>query len=42
MIQIDNLLHALHGRGPMAPVFIRGNTETALALLDELAGGSSA
>lgn len=37
MVQIDILLHALHGRGALAPIFIRGNTQTTLELLDELA-----
>ena len=38
MIEIDNLLHAIHGRGAMAAVFIEGNQKTATELLDELAG----
>ena len=38
MIVIDNLLHAIHGRGAMAAVFIEGNQQTATELLDELAG----
>ncbi len=38
MIEIDNLLHTIHGRGAMAAVFIEGNQQTAAELLDELAG----
>lgn len=38
MIEIDNLLHAIHGRGAMAAVFIEGSQQTATELLDELAG----
>ena len=41
MIEIDNLLHAIHGRGAMAAVFIEGNQQTATELLDELAGYNS-
>ena len=38
MIEIDSLLHAIHGRGAMAAVFIDGSRQTATDLLDELAG----
>ena len=38
MIVIDSLLHAIHGRGAMAAVFIDGSQQTATELLDELAG----
>ena len=41
MIEIDNILHAIHGRGAMAAVFIEGNQQTATELLDELAGYNS-
>lgn len=37
MIVIDSLLHAIHGRGAMAAVFIEGSQQTATELLDELA-----
>lgn len=37
----DDLLHAIHGRGAMAAVFIEGNQQTATELLDELAGYNS-
>ena len=42
MIEIDSLLHAIHGRGAMAAVFIEGSQQTATELLDELAGYDSA
>ena len=38
MIEIDSLLHAIHGRGAMAAVFIEGSEQTATELLDKLAG----
>ena len=37
MIAIDNLIHALHGRGVMAPVFIEGTQESIAQLLDKVA-----
>ena len=37
MMQIDLLLQTLHGRGPLAPLFIEGNERSVRALLDELA-----
>jgi predicted RNA-binding Zn-ribbon protein involved in translation (DUF1610 family) len=37
LIVIDRLIHALHGRGALAPVFIDGNQETVLKFLDDLA-----
>ncbi|MDE3258469.1 MAG: hypothetical protein OYM47_11590 [Gemmatimonadota bacterium] len=37
MLQIDLLLQTLHGRGPLAPLFIEGDERRIRALLDELA-----
>lgn len=37
IIQIDNLIHALHGRGALAPLFIEGSSAKVMAFLDELA-----
>ena len=37
IVRIDLLLHALHGNGPIAPMFIEGSRTTAMKLLDELA-----
>lgn len=43
MMAIDLLLQTLHGRGPLAPLFIEGDEHSIRLLLDELAsrGGSS-
>ena len=38
MAAIDALLHAVHGRGALAPVLIEGGEPEVMALLDELAG----
>lgn len=37
MIEIDRLLHAVHARGALAPVLIKGSQATVSRLLDELA-----
>lgn len=37
MLRIDLLLQTLHGRGPLAPLFIEGDERRIRALLDELA-----
>jgi hypothetical protein len=37
LIQIDTLLHALHGQGAMAPLFVEGSAESVMAVLNELA-----
>lgn len=37
IIQIDNLIHALHDRGTLAPLFIEGDRTKVIAFLDELA-----
>lgn len=37
LTQIDTLLHALHGRGAIAPAFLAGNVDTVMKLLDRLA-----
>lgn len=37
MLLIDRLIHALHN-GPLAPLFVEGERDAVLALLDELAG----
>jgi hypothetical protein len=37
MIAIDRLLHAVHGRGALAPVLIEGSQASVSRLLDELA-----
>ncbi|MDE2886961.1 MAG: hypothetical protein OXR72_02035 [Gemmatimonadota bacterium] len=37
MLKIDSLLQTLHGRGPLAPLFIEGDERSIRALLDELA-----
>jgi hypothetical protein len=37
MLLIDGLIHALHF-GPLAPLFIEGEKDHVLELLDELAG----
>lgn len=37
LTQIDTLLHALHGRGAIAPAFLAGNTGIIMELLDRLA-----
>ena len=37
MMQIDFLLQTLHGRGPLAPLFIEGDAHSIRCLLDELA-----
>ena len=37
MVKIDVLLHTLHGRGALAPLFIRGNDVQTMQLLDQLA-----
>ncbi len=37
LTQIDTLLHALHGRGAIAPSFLAGNADTIMELLDRLA-----
>jgi endogenous inhibitor of DNA gyrase (YacG/DUF329 family) len=39
LIAIDALLHALHGQGAMAPLFVEGEAASVMALLDELATG---
>jgi hypothetical protein len=36
MMQIDKLIQALHGSGPLAAVFIEGTEVSVRALLDEL------
>jgi len=37
LIAIDRLIHALHGRGALAPLFIHGTSESVLSFLNELA-----
>ncbi len=37
LIQIDTLLHALHGQGAIAPIFVEGSAESVTVLLNELA-----
>ncbi len=37
MMQIDFLLQTLHGRGPLAPLFIEGDEQSICHLLDEIA-----
>jgi len=37
LIQIDALLHALHGQGAIAPLFVEGSAESVMVLLNELA-----
>jgi len=37
VLRIDFLLHALHGRGPLAALFLEGDERAVSALLDELA-----
>ena len=37
MIEIDNLIYALHGKGILGPLFIQGSEEKVKVLLDELA-----
>ncbi len=37
LIAIDHLIHALHGRGSLAPVFIRGSQHSVTQWLDDLA-----
>ncbi len=37
MIQIDSLLQTLHGRGPLAPLFIDSGEHTIRQMLDDLA-----
>ncbi len=37
MMQIDALLHAVHGRGALGPMLIEGSTDSVMALLDDLA-----
>jgi len=37
ILRIDFLLHALHGRGPLAALFLEGDEHTVSTLLDELA-----
>lgn len=37
MIKVDSLLQTLHGRGPLAPLFIEGDEHSIRTLLDELA-----
>jgi len=38
MIEIDRLLHAVHGRGALGPLLIEGDEASVRALLDEIAG----
>ena len=37
MIQIDTLLQTLHGRGPLAPLFIDSGERPIRKMLDDLA-----
>lgn len=37
MLEIDFLIQAIHGRGPLAPAFIRGTEASVRSLLDEIA-----
>ena len=37
LIAIDGLIHALHGRGALAPVFIKGDANSVAQWLDDLA-----
>jgi len=37
LIQIDTLLRALHGQGAMAPLFVEGDSDSVMTLLNELA-----
>jgi hypothetical protein len=37
LIAIDRLIHALHGRGALAPVFIQGSESSIAQWLDDLA-----
>ena len=42
MMAIDLLLQTLHGRGPLAPLFIEGDELSIRSLLDELASQGDA